>query len=148
MSFLAHILAERAAGQKLIAPCIYLTGFAGQEVTLLPDLLDFLDAHLIDVRFAPTGASQIQWRKDYLRLLLGNRYRHVPHLGSRLAKDASRSSIQNLALGIKIITRMGANLLLMCECRQVEQCHRAIISESLKQHGFETQEIADWSSRK
>ncbi len=148
MSFLAHILAERAAKRGLIDPCIYLTGYAGQEVTLLPDLLDFLDAHLIDIRFAPTVGTQIQWSKDYLRLLLGDRYRHVPHLGNRLAKDSSQPSIQNLALGIKIITEMRANLLLMCECRKVEQCHRAVISQSLKKQGFETQEIADWRSRK
>lgn len=147
MSFLAHILAERSK-RGLIAPCIYLTGYAGQEVTLLPDLLDFLDAHLIDIRFAPTVGTQIQWCKDYLRLLLGDRYRHVPHLGNRLSKDSSQPSIQNLALGIKVITEMRVNLLLMCECRKVEECHRTIISQHLKKQGFETQEIADWRSRK
>ena len=148
MSFLAHILAEQAAKRGLIAPCIYTTGYAGQEVTLLPDLLDFLDARLIDIRFNPSVAGQIQWRKDYLRLLVGDRYRHVPHLGNRQTKETGQSSIQNLALGIRIITEMRANLLLMCECRRVEECHRAIISGSLQKHGFETQEIADWSSRK
>ena len=149
MRFLAHILAERAAKGALIAPCIYLTSYADREVTRLPDLLDFLDAQLIDIRFAPSaGGTPLQWRKDYLRLLLGDRYRHIPHLGNRLAKDSSRSSIQNLDLGIRIITQMGANLLLMCECRNVEDCHRATIAQSLVEQGFETQEINDWSSRK
>ena len=147
MSFLAQVLAEKSK-RGVTAPCIYMTGYAGQDVTLLPDLLDFLDAHLIDVRFSPTGGKQIQWRKDYLRLLLKDRYRHVPHLGNRLSKESSQPSIQNLTLGIKIIIEMRANLLLMCECRRVEECHRAIISGSLQKHGFETQEIADWSSRK
>jgi hypothetical protein len=149
MSFTANILAERAAAERgLIAPCIYTTGYAGQDVALLPDLLYFLDADLIDIRFAPTGDRQIQWRKDYLRLLLKDRYRHIPHLGNRFLKDSNQLSIQNLALGIKIITQMGANLLLMCECRKVEDCHRAIISQYLKKQGFETQEITDWRSRK
>lgn len=56
MSFLANILAEKAR-QRSRAPCIYMTGYAGQDVTLLPDLLDFLDAELIDIRFAPTGCK-------------------------------------------------------------------------------------------
>ena len=146
-SFLANTLAEKA-GRELIAPGLYTTGYANQDVTLLPDLLDFLDAHLVDIRFAPTVGSQIQWRKDYLRLLLKDRYRHIPHLGNRLAQESGKSSIQNLALGIKIIIERRANLLLMCECRKIEQCHRAVISHSLEQQGFETQEITDWSSRK
>ena len=147
MSFLAHILAERAK-RGLIAPCIYTTGYAGQEVTLLPGLLDYLDAQLIDIRFAPTGGSQIQWRKDYLRLLLKDRYRHVPHLGNRPSEITNKSAIQNLSLGIKIITEMRANLLLMCECPKEAECHRSTISRSLKKQGFDTQEIFDWDALK
>ena len=145
MSFLANILAERSK-KGLIAPCIYTTGFADQDFRLLPGLLDFLDAVLVDIRFAPTTGVQIQWRKDYLRLLLKDRYRHVPHLGNRVSKKSGVPSIQNLSLGIKIITEMRANLLLMCECPRVEGCHRLIISQNLKKQGFETEEIADWSS--
>ena len=146
MSFLANILAEKSKS-GLIAPCIYTTGFADKDFTLLPDLLDFLDAVLIDVRFAPTTGKQVQWRKDYLRLLLKDRYLHVPHLGNRLSKESSAPpSIQNLSLGIKIITELRANLLLMCECPEIEECHRLIISQNLKKQGFDTEEISDWSS--
>lgn len=147
MSFLASLLAEKSK-KGLSAPCIYTTGFAGKDFTLLPDLLDFLGAVLIDVRFAPTAGTEIQWRKDYLRLLLKDRYRHVPHLGNRLSKESNRSSIQNLSLGIKVITEMRADLLLICECSTMEGCHRAIISQSLRKQGFDTQEISDWNSRK
>lgn len=144
MSFLANLLAERSK-KGLIAPCIYTTGFADKDFTLLPDLLDYLDAVLIDVRFAPTGGKSIEWRKDYLRLLLKDRYRHVPHLGNRPAKESGMPSIQNLSLGIKIITELRANLLLMCECPTIEKCHRLIISQSLKKEGFDTEEISDWN---
>lgn len=146
MSFLANILAEQSK-RGLIAPCIYTTGFAGKDFTLLPALLEYLDAVLIDIRFAPASGRQIQWRKDYLRLLLKERYRHVPHLGNRLSKASSEPSIQNLSLGIKIITEWRANLLLMCQCPTEEECHRMIISQNLKKQGVETEEISDWSSR-
>jgi len=147
MSFLANILAEQSK-RGLIAPCIYTTGFAGKDFTLLPALLDFLDADLIDIRFAPMNSKPIQWRKDYLRMLLKDRYRHIPHLGNRLSRESGKPSIQNLSLGIKIITELKANLLLMCECPAQEECHRAIISQSLKKQGFDTQEISDWKSLK
>jgi uncharacterized protein (DUF488 family) len=145
MSFLANLLAERSKS-RLIAPCIYTTGFAGKDFALLPDLLNFLDAVLIDVRFAPTNSQEIQWRKDYLKLLLKDRYRHVPHLGNRLSKESGQQAIQNLSLGIKIIAELKANLLLMCQCPRIEECHRAIISRSLKKQGIETEEISDWNS--
>ncbi len=147
MSFLAQILAEKAR-KKLIAPCIYTTGYAGKDFAQLPDLLDFLDADLIDIRFDPTTATAIEWRKDYLRLLLPDRYRHVPHLGNRLSKRNGQSAIQNLALGIKILVERRSDMLLLCECPTIEECHRMIISQSLLKQGFETQEIVDWSSRR
>ena len=67
MSFLANLLAEKSKS-GFVAPCVCTTGFADKDFTLLPDLLDFLDAVLIDIRFAATAGKQIQWRKDYLRL--------------------------------------------------------------------------------
>ncbi len=143
MSFLANILAEKSKN-GLIAPCIYTTGYTDQAVARLPALLDYLDACLIDIRFDPLNGRQIQWRKDYLRLLLKDRYRHVPHLGDRLSKSSGASSIQNLALGIRIITELRANLLLICECAREADCHRRIISQDLKKQGFDTQEITDW----
>ena len=60
-------------------------------------LLSRLDAVLIDVRFAPTS-RHLEWRKNYLQLLLKEKYRHVPQLGSRTFREG-KSSIQNLDLG-------------------------------------------------
>lgn len=149
MSFLAKLLEEKSKS-GLVAPCVYTTGFIDKDFTLLPDLLSFLDAVLIDIRFAPSADKQIQWRKDYLRLLLKDRYLHVPHLGNRSSKESgkqSKQSIQNLDLGIKVITELKTNLLLMCECRNMEECHRSIISKKLKNKGIETEEITDWKAR-
>ena len=146
MSFLANILAEKSKN-GLVAPCVCTTGYAGKDFADLPNLLDFLDAVLIDIRFAPTTAKQIHWRKEYLRLLLKDRYLHVPHLGNRISKGSNIHSIQNLNLGIKIITELRTNLLLMCECLSFIDCHRSLISQKLKEQGIETEEIIHWRSR-
>ena len=145
LPFLKSKADKQAPG--VITGCVYTTGFSDQDFTDLPKLLDFLDAVLIDIRFAPTSAKQIQWRKDYLRLLLKDRYLHVPHLGDRSRKDSDKPWIQNLTLGIKIISELETNLLLMCECRSAQQCHRSLISLQLKELGVETEEITNWSLR-
>ena len=145
MSFLANVLAEKSKN-VLAAPWVYTTGYSDKDFTDLPDLLDFLDVVLIDIRFAPTAGKQVEWRKDYLRLLLKYRYRYVPHLGNRISKGSNKHSIQNLNLGIKIITELRKNLLLMCECEKFEDCHRSLISQKLKEQGIETEELTNWNT--
>jgi hypothetical protein len=108
-------------------------------------LLDFLDTVLIDTRFAPTISKQVEWRKDYLRLLLKDKYLQVPHLGNRISKGSDKHFIQNLNLGIRIITELRTNLLLLCECLKFADGHRSLISQKLKEQGIETEEIIDWN---
>jgi uncharacterized protein (DUF488 family) len=122
---------------------IYTTGFEGREVTALPQLLSRLEAILIDIRFAPAGMP-LKWSKEYLKLLLKRKYLHVPSLGNRSYKETGKIAIQNLALGIKIITELRVNVLLMCECKQEEFCHRRQIKEKLKVQGVEVEEITNW----
>lgn len=145
MSYLASLLPEKSK-KGLISSSVYTTGFAGKDFADLPVLLDFLDAVLIDIRFAPAAGKPVEWRKDYLRLLLRDRYLHVPHLGNRISKGPGAHSIQNLNLGIRIITELGTNLLLMCECLRFEDCHRSLISQKLKEQGIETEEIKAWKA--
>jgi uncharacterized protein (DUF488 family) len=128
-----------SSGQK-----IYLTGYRGREVTDLPKLLSSLDAVLIDIRFTPSDSS-LRWGREYLKLLLKNKYLHVPHLGSRTSGHEGKFSIQNLDLGIRIITELKANVLLMCECADEEKCHRTVIGKKLKEQGIEAEEIKNWS---
>ncbi|MCU1290104.1 MAG: hypothetical protein JWN60_2333 [Acidobacteria bacterium] len=124
---------------------VYTTGYAGRDVRELPALLTALNAILIDIRFMP-GDRQIQWKKDYLKLLLKDRYRHIHALGDRADKSTGKVFIHNLALGLRIITELKVNLLLMCECRDASGCHRGKIIEKLKEKGTETREISDWTS--
>jgi uncharacterized protein (DUF488 family) len=126
-------------------PCrrIYATGCRAREVTDLPPLLKALDAILVDIRFAPSS-KPLEWSKEYLKLLLKRKYLHVPSLGNR-SSDAVRIAIQNLPLGLKIITELKVNVLLMCECENEAACHRRIIKDKLREKGIEVKEIQDWA---
>jgi uncharacterized protein (DUF488 family) len=119
---------------------IYTTSFCSREVTDLPGLLTALEAVLIDIRFAPEKMP-LRWSKDYLRLLLKNRYLHVPSLGNRASKQSRKIAIQNLNLGIKIITELKINVLLICSCEREDICHRRKIREKLIEQGIQTQEL-------
>lgn len=122
---------------------IYTTGYAGKDVALLPALLDSLDAVLADIRFAP-HSRHLEWRKNYLTLLLKHRYRHVPQLGNRRYREGG-IQIHNLELGIRLIETWDENVVLMCACAEIENCHRHAVKIALEERGHQIQEIDDWN---
>ncbi len=105
-------------------------------------MIGALGAVLIDVRFSPTSETMC-WRQIYLKTLLREKYRHVPHLGSRAFCSGS-NQIQNLELGVKILISFQANTVLMCECTEMKGCHRRVIAEDLRPRGFETEGLGHW----
>ena len=124
-------------------PKFYTTGYTGKNVLDLTDLLTALDAILVDVRYSPNSRS-IVWRKDYLKLLLKEKYRHVVQLGNRSFRE-NKITIQNLELGIKTAASFGINIILMCGCEDLRRCHRFIIASELRQKGYEVEELESWS---
>ncbi len=124
---------------------IFTTGYTGKNINDLKPMLEALDAMLIDVRFAPF--SQVMcWRKVYLKVLLGDSYRHVPNLGNRTFKE-DKITIQNLKLGIETVLHLSENCVLMCACDKLENCHRRLIVEELSKMGIEAVELKDWKTR-
>ncbi len=58
-------------------------------------------------------------------------------------KESGKQSIQNLALGIKILTELKSNVLLRCECRKTKDSHRRLISQQLKEQEIKVAEITE-----
>lgn len=121
---------------------IYATGYGGKNIADLKPMLDALDAVLVDIRFVP-HSEILHWRKVYLKVLLDWKYLHVPNLGNRTFKE-DKITIQNLKLGIETILNLKKNVILMCGCEKLENCHRLIIAGELMRQGIETEEISDW----
>lgn len=134
----------RAAARRPFFMKIYTTGYTGQSVADLPALLDKHDAVLADIRFAP-HSRHLEWRKNYLTLLLKRRYRHVPSLGNRQYKEGG-IQIHNLELGLRLIESWNENVVLMCACAELENCHRRVVKSELEKRGFEVEEITDWNA--
>ncbi len=121
----------------------FTTGYRGKEVGQLPVLLDFHEAVLADIRFAPVS-RHLEWRRDYLKLLLKNRYRHVSQLGNRNYKTGG-IQIHNLEIGIRLIESWETNVILMCACEEPENCHRRVVKSELERRGCEVVELTDWN---
>ena len=122
----------------------YTTGYSGKDINDLKPMLEKLDAVLVDVWFSPTS-QVMRWRQVYLKALLREKYHHLPQLGNR-AFQGGRVTIQNLELGIKILTSFWTNSVLMCECADLIACHRLLCAEDLRRRGFETEELETWES--
>lgn len=121
---------------------IYTTGYTDKNIADLPNLLENLDAVLVDIRFSPYSKNLV-WTKDYLSLLLKRRYQHIPQLGNRAYKEG-KIQIQNIELGIRLITNLEYNAVLLCACKNLDQCHRFTIMNELLKRGFEVKEIESW----
>jgi uncharacterized protein (DUF488 family) len=121
----------------------FTTGYTGKAVEQLPALLRFHEAVLADIRFAP-HSRHLEWRRDYLKLLLKNRYRHVSQLGNRLYQTGG-IQIHNLEIGIRLIESWETNVILMCACEDLENCHRRVVKTELEKRGYEIEEITDWN---
>ena len=121
----------------------FTTGYTGKDVAELPALLDFHEAVLADIRFAP-HSRHLEWRRDYLKLLLKNRYRHVSQLGNRNYKSGG-IQIHNLEIGIRLIESWETNVILMCACEILENCHRRVVKNELERRGCEVEEITNWN---
>lgn len=120
----------------------YTTGYTGREIADLKPLLASLDAVLVDVRLSPTS-KHFEWREAYLKLLLGDKYIHVIQLGNRRFREG-KIAIQNLELGVKILSGLKTNALLFCGCAELKLCHRFVILNELRKKGFAVEELESW----
>lgn len=121
---------------------IYTTGYSGKNVADLPVLLENLNAVLVDIRFTPQS-QHLEWRRDYLKLLLKNKYRHVSAFGNRSEKD-DKITIHNFNLGLKVIESWNENVVLICACEILEDCHRFVLMNELRKRDFEVEEVRNW----
>jgi hypothetical protein len=121
---------------------IYTTSCLDKDYADLKPLLEWFDARLVDIRFAPSD-KPVQWSKGYLQLLLKRSYQHLPALGAREISPG-KFAIQNLTLGLRLLGDECFNVVLMCNCNNYNNCHRSIIACELKKFGKEVEEIHSW----
>ena len=121
--------------------CFYTTGCANKTVADLPALVERHDAHIADIRLFVDNTSAAP--PGELQRLLGVRYRRVSQLAVRTGK-AGDTTVAHLALGLRIILSWHTNVILLCECELLADCHRTIIARELRRQNFAVEELASW----
>lgn len=89
---------------------------------------------LIDIRYSP-HSMRAEWRKESLEQKYGDRYRWAgQYLGNVLYRQAGAIKIANPVMGIRGLRMYLAEryeLILLCACKEYEQCHRKTVIELL-----------------
>ena len=113
-------------------------GYRGKKVEHLLDMMDTLDADVMDVRFMPFGRTD--WGYHALKERLGSRYVWNKKWGNEDYKgDTVR--IHDFEGGLEVATARREDLILLCVCPRPEQCHRAVLLSELGKRGWRTQDI-------
>jgi uncharacterized protein (DUF488 family) len=103
------------------------------DLDILDQLVNALDAVLIDVRYSPNSRNP-QWRKKAIERKLGFRYFNLKALGNIHYRGGPIEFV-DLQEGIATLARFlqSKNVIIMCVCSRREICHRVKIAELFKQ---------------
>ena len=136
-------------------PIFYTAGYQGRCPADLLARAEALGADVVDIRLSPCS-QQPGWSKPELQDLFGACYQHVPALGNKNYKnkndkdknDKSGCDIRlaNVDLGLKILLsprrrEAGRSAILLCGCRELVGCHRAVVAEALRERGCHVEEL-------
>jgi uncharacterized protein (DUF488 family) len=113
---------------------LYTVGYATWTLDALTRQIEGLHALLLDIRYSP-NSRQPQWRRRALAAHFGERYVHVQALGNVNYRggemlisdyDAGKPLVQSFLAA-------GRNVILMCACARVAQCHRHSVAHRLEE---------------
>ncbi len=127
-------------GPRAIPP-VYTLGASGRTPEELRPLLRERDALLLDIRLSPRSRWVPVWNKSNLASLLGDDYRHVPELGNVNYKGDGPIQIADYPAGRAIIEGLSRPVVLLCQCKDYDRCHRKTVAELLRADGFGVEEL-------
>ena len=118
---------------------VYTLGYSGRQLDEIRAMVEEKEAILFDIRFSPRSRNPT-WSEGNLRAAFGARYRHIRALGNANYRGHS-IRIQDFDAGLRAITESGRPVILMCACKEYEHCHRRLVAERLREHGFDVSEL-------
>jgi hypothetical protein len=103
------------------------------KVNVLAGVVKALDGIVLDIRLNPRSRLP-QWNMRRLENELGSRYAHCESLGNENYKYGP-IQIKNLEAGLPYVMRLlsARPVILMCVCRDREQCHRYTVIQAIEQ---------------
>jgi hypothetical protein len=119
----------------------YTAGYANLTLPEFKQSVERLNAVVFDIRFNPTSKHQ-DWGQSKLKRELRDRYRHCAALGNKNYLDHTKPiEIADLRLGLEIILKETAPVILLCGCASRLLCHRLSVANELQVLGFYVVEL-------
>lgn len=96
---------------------IYTIGYTGRKPQEIKEIVERLDAILLDIRFAPRSRVP-RWAKKNLITLIGeDRYQHLKALGNVNYKSGGPIQFVDFEAGRAAIEASDKPVVLMCGCK-------------------------------
>lgn len=124
---------------------VYGIGYAGRRVDELRQIIEALDAYLVDCRFAPYSRNPA-FRKRALAEALGERHLYLQAFGNRHYQGGP-VAIVDYEAGRAALLKLDRPAVLMCVCRKAAACHRTVVLHRLQTDGFTVREWGQESSQ-
>jgi uncharacterized protein (DUF488 family) len=118
---------------------VYLVGYTGSKPERIQGLVQELDATLVDIRFSPRSRNPM-WDQHALQAALGDRYVHCQALGNANYRG-SGIKLVNFEEGKRLIEASSRPVILLCACKDPEECHRTVVGAKLQAAGFQVTEL-------
>jgi hypothetical protein len=129
---------------------IYLCGYGGHCPERLLSLTEQLQAVVFDIRLSPTSRDE-RWRGESLQELLGERYIGNPAWGNKNRFNGGAIEIMDWKVGLQrfklmIGDRRPDAAILLCGCRSITECHRAVVGRRLAvEERYEVRDLHHWT---
>ncbi len=127
-------------------PKLYATGYGGRTLDVIRQLVDDLDAYLIDIRFVPYSGNPA-FRRAELAATFGARYLYLHAFGNRNYKSGGPVDLVDYPAGRDRLAELDRPAILLCGCQDATHCHRTTIVKHLIADGFDASEWDDGSPR-
>ncbi len=126
----------RAGGIGMTIGTLSTLGYAAKSAAcILETLLSEPGTLLVDVRMRPGSRRYPEWRRNPLERRSRERYVHVPTFGNVHYRTPDQPiQLANPEAGVRWaipLLQQGRSLVLLCVCKDDEQCHRKLVFDVL-----------------
>lgn len=129
---------------------IYTIGYSGRTLDDMRRILNEADGALLDIRMSPRSRKP-GFSEKRLREAFRDNYLWMPEFGN-VNYSGGPVELGDPALGIEMIDAIQKDaiedewngaIFLMCVCKDAATCHRHIVAELLREHGYTVEEWQD-----
>ena len=119
---------------------IFFWGYSGHKPADLQALAEETGAMIVDARMSPFSRNPT-WNKSRLQSLPGLVYHHMPAFGNPNYKNGGPLAVKDMETGIEFLDALNCPAIIMCMCKDANECHTSLIQTELDRRGYSTKQL-------